>query len=563
VQPSAPAALKTFCVGKRPCPIKHIVFIIKENHSYDNLFARFPGADGTRYAQAGRKRILLGTTPDHLPFDIDHGGNAASSAVNQGLMNQFYQLSGAIQFGHDYSDSAYTRQQIPNYWRYAQNYVLSDHFFSTIMGPSFPNHLVMIAGQSGRSVDNPHGQLVRSWGCDAGTQARVALRSPTGKLRLTSPCFDFPTIADEADRAHVSWRYYSAAPGSFGYIWASYDSISHIRYGPDWKSADVPFKRFGSDLARGDLAGITWLTTDALQSEHPPNSMCRGENSDVQWINSIMRSKFWKSTAIVLTWDDFGGFYDHVPPPVLNNIALGPRVPTIIISPYARPHYVDHTGYDFASVVKFIEDVNHLGRLSTYDRLATSIAGAFNFAQRPTPPLLLKQRTCPKYVPGVAASGTLVTARSGQGRYTLFVRIPTDRSVATIFAPLTTVVHIAGGSTPISSMAQSDNLQLHLIPDPTQAGYYQLDRIDDLDLRFERKFTGTISSIDPSSRELVVSVAHGSPVVIVTNAKTRYYDKNGKVVPFKALATGASVQIQGVLNTRLGVMVAVTSVRER
>src|ERR1019366_7320669 len=131
----------------------------------------------------------------------------------------------------------------------------------------------------------------------------------------------------------------------------------------------------------------------------------------------------------------------HVPPPVLNNIEMGPRVPTIIISPYARPHYIDHHVYDFDSVLKFIEDVNHIGRLTSYDQNATSIADAFNFSQHPAKPLLLRARTCPKFVPGVTTTGTLMTARLAQGRYTLFVRIPSDKSVSTIFAPVNTAVH--------------------------------------------------------------------------------------------------------------------------
>src|ERR1019366_2337233 len=114
-----------FCIGRAPCPIKHIVFIIKENHSFDNLFAQFPGADGTKYAYVGNKRIPLGKMPDHLPYDIAHGGGAAQTAVNRGQMNQFYLLSGAIQFGHDYADSAYSPSQIPNYWKYAQTYTLA------------------------------------------------------------------------------------------------------------------------------------------------------------------------------------------------------------------------------------------------------------------------------------------------------------------------------------------------------------------------------------------------------------------------------------------------------
>ena len=125
-----------YCIHGGPCPIKHIIFIIKENHSFDNLFARFPGADGTNYAMEGKRRVKLGVASDSLPLDIDHSGEAALYAVNHGLMNDFYALPGAIEFGHDYSDTAYERRQIPNYWKYAQTYTLADHFFSTIMGGS-------------------------------------------------------------------------------------------------------------------------------------------------------------------------------------------------------------------------------------------------------------------------------------------------------------------------------------------------------------------------------------------------------------------------------------------
>jgi phospholipase C len=551
------------CVGRAACPIKHIVFLIKENHSYDNLFARFPGADGTGYALTGTNRVPLGVTPDHLPFDIDHGGGAAREAVNRGRMNEFYKLSGAIQFGHDYADSAYTKAEIPNYWKYAQHYVLDDHFFSSIMGPSFPNHLVTIAAQSGRTVDNPHGQLVRAWGCDGGPQSRVTVLAANGTSGKVAPCFNFTTISDEADRAHVSWRYYAAAPGTFGYIWAANDAIKHIRYGPDWKSSDVPYQQFGADVAKGRLAHITWLTTNLNQSEHPPSSMCEGENWDVRWIDDVMRSKFWRSTAIVLTWDDFGGFYDHVPPLVLNNIALGPRVPTIIISPYARPHYIDHHVYDFDSVLKFIEDVNHLGRLTAYDRSAASIASSFNFHQPPAKPMILKPRKCPKFVPGVSARGIFLTAHAAQGRWTMFIRIPTDQSVATVFATLKTVVRINGGTTDIASIAEGDNIQLHMTSDPTQAGYYQLDKITDLDITHERKFDGTITALDSASEDIVVSAADRPPVVVQAGPKTGFFDKGGQAITFADLTTGQRVRVNGDLNTRLDVITQVASVRQR
>ena len=222
------------------CPIKHVIFIVKENHSFDNLFARFPGADGTRFAKKGSRTVPLGITPDHLPFDITHTGDAASRAVNGGKMNEFYRLSGAIQFGHDYADSAYTQSEIPNYWSDARHFTLADHFFSTIMGPSFPNHLATIAAQSGGAIDNPHGQHNVVWGCDATGNSLVRVRTAAGGITQVPPCFNFTTLADVANQAGVSWKYYAGPYGSVGYIWAAFDAIRHIRYSPQWQQADIP-----------------------------------------------------------------------------------------------------------------------------------------------------------------------------------------------------------------------------------------------------------------------------------------------------------------------------------
>jgi phospholipase C len=384
------------CFGITPCPIKHVVFIIKENHSFDNLFGRFPGADGTRYAVVGSRRIPMGRTPDHI-HDIYHTSAAARFAVNSGHMNLFYRLIGAVQNGHDYADSSYDQSSIPNYWKYAQTYTLADRFFSTINGPSFPNHLVTIAAQSGGTIDNPAGvNLPRTeftWGCDSPWLVKV-LRGKT--ITRVSPCFNLNTLGDEADRASISWRYYASPPGSTGYVWAAFDAIRQIRLGKDWARGDILDRKFAGDVARGKLAAITWLTTDLVQSEHPPGGECMGENWTVRQVNAIMRSPFWRSTAIVVTWDDFGGFYDHVRPPVVSPISYGPRVPAIIISPYSRAHSVDHTVYDFNSVLRFMEEVFHLQNLSQGDRDANSLSRAFDFQQPPLPPRVLKERQCPR-----------------------------------------------------------------------------------------------------------------------------------------------------------------------
>ena len=549
------------CIDRHPCPIKHVVYLIKENHSFDNLFARFPGADGTQYAYEGTTRVKLGVMPDHTPFDIGHSGDAAESAVDNGLMDQFYLLPGATQFGRDYADAAYTQSGIPNYWKYASTYTLADHFFSTIMGPSFPNHLATIAGQSGNTVDNPHGQLVRSWGCDAGSTASVTVRSPTGVLSHVAPCFNFNTLGDEADAAHISWRYYAPTYGAWGYIWAAFDAIHHIRYGTDWAQADVSYTKFIHDVSNGNLASITWRMSDLKDSEHPPESMCIGENWDVDQINAIEESKFWDSTVIVLTWDDFGGFYDHVPPPIIDNISYGPRVPAIIISPYAIPHHVDHGIYDFTSVLRFTEDVFGLPRLSSYDSSARSISHMMDFSQKPTKPMILQTRHCPKYVAGVTTSATVVSISPENGRYSVLLRF-SDQSVGTAFANQSLRVSYSGGSTNLSAISAGDRLRVHLSPDPTQAGYFQLTKAIDLDLKQTKNLPGRINAVDPNTLTIILARLHEPSVVVDTSSSTKILDQKGKPMSFADLNSGDQIEVWGVLDSRSNIMTAVSKVQE-
>jgi len=169
-----------------------------------------------------------------------------------------------------------------------------------------------------------------------------------------------------------------------------------------------PDTSFISDVRRGHLPQVSWLVTDVQQSDHPPASICVGQRWTVSVINAVMKSKFWKNTAIFLTWDDFGGFYDHVAPPHQDAISLGPRVPAIVISPYARPHFIDHSQLEFDSFLRFIEDDYQLPSLTTRDANAASMLSSFDFKQKPLAPLVLKQRACPR---GDYATSTLLTGR--------------------------------------------------------------------------------------------------------------------------------------------------------
>jgi len=385
-------------------PIKHVVFLIKENHSFDSMFARFPGADGTKTARVGNKTIPLGYTEYPSTPDVVHSRDTIVQSINHGKMNQFYLAPRAVVNGHDYVDTAYTKSDIPNYWSYAKHFTLADHFFSTVAAGSFPNHLVTITSTSlnidGDPVESSYNP--RSWGCD-GHPGTVVDKVVNGVHSEVPPCFDAVTLAQEAQEHGISWRYYAAPRGYIGYIWSTLDSIRNIRYSNLWPTHVLPEMQFASDVAKGHLAQITWLTPDIVVSDHPPVSECSSENWTVEQINAIMRSKFWKSTLIVLTWDDSGGFYDHVPPPTDGPLYFGPRVPAIFISPYARSHYIDHTMYSFDSVLKYIEDQFHLPHMSAMDASANSIASALDFSQKPLLPLLLTPRDCAKIKPGPIA----------------------------------------------------------------------------------------------------------------------------------------------------------------
>ncbi|MGH2443805.1 MAG: alkaline phosphatase family protein, partial [Chloroflexota bacterium] len=225
-----------------PDPIQHIVILMKENRSFDNYFGTFGGADGATMGRLSNGRLVpLGHTPDHTLLDISHQGSAATVAEQNGKMNGFDLLPGAIQNGRDIAMSQLQEPDIPNYWEYARTFTLDDHFFSTINGPSFPNHLALVAASSNNIIDNPVLNTYHSWGCDAGKYTKVDSVDPiTGVHTFIKPCFDMTTIPDLLDRAHVSWKYY--APGQYqsGYIWSSLDSIRHIRYSSIWKTNVVP-----------------------------------------------------------------------------------------------------------------------------------------------------------------------------------------------------------------------------------------------------------------------------------------------------------------------------------
>ena len=374
----------------------------KENRTFDSMFGRFPGANGaTTYPWLDGSRHPLTHQPDRLTTDVAHTIRDARLAMDNGKMDRFDELGGAIQGGKNMATSQFYRSDIPSYWAYAEHFTLDDNFFSTIKGNSFANHLYTIAGRNENVDGSPSGTL-NAWGCDSPSNAVVEQQRPNGTFHYAYPCFDYRTIGDDLNSRHISWTYYAPTQGQPGYFWNAFDAIKHIRNGPDWDTHMAPYSQFPTDAAAGKLPTVSWLVQPFEVSDHPGFSICEGENWTVQQINAVMRNKAeWEHTAIILTWDDFGGFYDHVVPPRGPNslIEYGLRVPAIIISPYARPRYVDHTVLNFGSILKFVETVYGLPPTGPVDRASNDLMSSFDFRQRPRAPFTLAPHTCPTLDP--------------------------------------------------------------------------------------------------------------------------------------------------------------------
>ncbi len=380
--------------------IKHVVVIVQENRSFDDLFHGFPGA---RYATYGYMhdgtRVTLRPTTLTGP-DISHVWDDAIVDWDHGKMDG-YDLNplgpgrAAGRYAYQYVDPKYIRP----YWSMAKQYVLADHMFSTMFGGSFTAHLDLIAGttdlQGGLAeVDVPLGL---PWGCDAaaGTRTSTIDRSRTEAWgRGPFPCFtQFATMADLFDAANVSWAYYAPQVSEAGgRVWSEFDAMSAVRHGPDWKRNVIsPPSRVLQDAADGRLPDVAWVIPDVADSDHAGE---RKRDTGPAWVasvvNAIGQSAAWDSTAIVVLWDDWGGWFDSVPPPQLDYRGLGERVPCIVISPYAKKGYVSHTTYEFGSVLALMEEAFALPPLESRgfgsgytDQRAYSMTDAFDFKHPP------------------------------------------------------------------------------------------------------------------------------------------------------------------------------------
>jgi phospholipase C len=373
-------------------PIQHVVIIMQENRSFDDLWQGFPGADTLPYGYDHKgHKIALKPIPLEAPYDLDHSANAFFTDYDGGKMDGFDLESVFGQHGRFPTYGYVPHSESRLYFDMAKQYALGDRMFTSHIDQSFVSHQYIIAAQAQSSVDLPDGV----WGCDGGPNDTVLTLTQNRDFGpAQQACFDYTTLGDELDGASLPWRFYAVATTD---IWSAYQAVKHIRYGPDWTNVVAPNTNFFTDIQSGTLGAVTWIVPECVNSDH---GGCEGKTGP-KWVaslvNAIGESQFWNSTQIFVMWDEWGGWYDHVPPPYEDYDGLGIRVGLLMIGPYVKKKYVTHVQYEHGSILRFIEDQYGLAQLSASDTRANSPEGdAIDFTQNPRPFVPFKGAPPPK-----------------------------------------------------------------------------------------------------------------------------------------------------------------------
>lgn len=433
-------------------PIEHFIFIIQENRSFDNYFGTYPGANnippGTLLPDypGGPPVDKIHRLTFPSTHDLSHSWTSAKLAYDNGKMDGFMwaewpgsalyygqsipvptPIPGLVTlvpkksktsaakvsdgevlspngFADDEDDEApdieeqnqellkaaatptgtpntknrpawvkntlgyYDYHTIPNYWDYARTFTLCDEFFSSIATASAPNHLYTVAAQSGGLVNNPP------------------------KTDITT--YFFKTLIDLLTPADISWKYYNARPVAIAQgVWNVLPGFPSIAKNPALLSRVVHQHEFHDDLQNGTLPHVCWVIPHGSLSEHAPQNIQDGMWYVTGLVNDIMKSGYWKKCAIIIFWDDSGGYYDHVPPQQVDLYGYGFRVPALVISPYSRSGVVVHTTYDMTSPLKLVETAFGLGSLTARDAASNTMLECFDFSQTPLPPHIITKDT--------------------------------------------------------------------------------------------------------------------------------------------------------------------------
>jgi phospholipase C len=403
-----------------PGKIQHVVVIVQENRTPDNLFhdpvlmAR--GADiATSGLDSSGSPVPLEPTPLGVDYDISHLHSAFLTMYDAGKMDGADKVPNSCNCPR--AAFKYVRpSDVGPYFQMAEQYAFADRMFQTNQGPSLPAHQFLISGTSAPTADShffvaENTNLDLTGGCNAPSGVLTILIGPDGKESPTPvyPCFEHATLTDELEANGLSWRYYTPTATS---IWTAPNAIRHMCQpqikngkptctGEIWSHVIIPPKQFFTDVAKKQLPAVTWIVPAGANSDHAALVKTVGGPSWVaSLVNAIGNSPFWSNTAIIVTWDDWGGWYDHVPPPRIINdgrswgsgYVYGFRVPLIVISPYAKAGYISHVDHDFGSILNFIEQIFGLRSLGYADARADDLRDCFNFNQ---PPLKFKTIDAP------------------------------------------------------------------------------------------------------------------------------------------------------------------------
>jgi phospholipase C len=363
-------------------PIEHFLVLMQENHSFDNYFGTYPGANGfspdtCMPVDPSDPNNTECVKPFHIGeggvdnFDPDHSSETSKLQYNEGQMNGFvYALNLRNQDGR-LAMAHYDEQDLPYYWNIIDQYVLFDNFFSSAQGGSFENHMYWVAATRGQK----DGQTLQE------TLANT------------------PTIFDRLQEKGISWKFYvqnydptlnyrtsSEFPANRAsqVTWVPLLNIDRFLDNPDLFSHIVDLNEYYADLVNGTLPSVAFIVPSG-PSEHPPSSVQSGQRFVKTLIQALMQSHYWDNSVFAWSYDDWGGWYDHVAPPQVDADGYGFRVPTILVSAYARRGYIDHTQLDFTSYLRFIEDNWDLAPLAQRDAQANSIVNALDFTQPPRP----------------------------------------------------------------------------------------------------------------------------------------------------------------------------------
>jgi phospholipase C len=378
--------------------IQHVIIVVQENRSFNNIFYGFPGAYTQGYGyDSNNNKITLGQIGLETSWDLEHDSWGFFAACNgtgsipgtncqmNGFNNEWVGCGSSCPFPNP--EYAYVpHSETAPYFAMGKEWVVADQMYaSNLDASSFISHQYIISGQAGNgAVNYPYG----AWGCPGGSGDNINKIGPRRQIPYGNPervCWDVKTLGDELDKANVSWAFYGVNYSNYPSIWMAYQAIKHIYYGSDWKKDNIgPPAQILTDISNGNLRSVSWVTPTCANSDH---AGC-GSNTGPSWVTSIVNavgeSKYWSSSVIFVFWDDYGGWFDPEPPAYADYDGLGLRLPMLIISPYAKRDYVTHVHLEHGSILKFVEDTFRLGRLTASDTRAMSPSpGAFNWKKPP------------------------------------------------------------------------------------------------------------------------------------------------------------------------------------